>query len=79
MGDINSIVQRFRNQLMNLPHVQGVGIGEKGGREVIKVFVDRKLPESQLQKEDVVPRNIEGVETDVEEIGVVTSQQEQEA
>ena len=63
-------------ELLRLPNVTGVGIGERGGKRVIKVFVTHKVPESTLQQEDVVPKLIDGHETDVEEIGVVTTQAE---
>ena len=39
-----------------------------------KVFVTHKVPESALQPQEVVPKTLEGWETDVEEIGVVTAQ-----
>jgi hypothetical protein len=59
---------------MRLPNVTGVGIGERRGKKVIKVFVTQKVPESNLQPHEVVPKFIEGCETDVEEIGTVTAQ-----
>jgi hypothetical protein len=61
-------------QLMAKPNVTGVGIGKKGDKDVIKVLVTHKVPESELRPEDVVPRRIGGYETDVDEIGVVTTQ-----
>jgi hypothetical protein len=57
-----------------LPNVQGVGIGERAGRPVVKVFVTRKVPIDQLRAEDVVPGTLDGWETDVEEIGAVSAQ-----
>ncbi|WP_197036111.1 hypothetical protein [Fischerella sp. PCC 9605] len=66
--------QKHEDQLMRLPNVTGVGIGEKEGKPVIKVFVERKVPESELQPQEIVPKSIEGCETDVEEIGIVTAQ-----
>jgi len=59
---------------MRLPNVTGVGIGEKAGKPVIKVFVTHKVPESALQPQEVVPKALEGWETDVEESGVVMAQ-----
>ena len=60
--------------MMQLPNVSGVGIGEKGGKQVIKVFVTRKFPKSSLRSEDIIPETLEGFEVDVEEIGTVTPQ-----
>lgn len=73
--DIAAMRQKYEEQLMRLPNVTGVGIGEKAGKVVVKVFVTHKVPESALQAQEVVPKTLEeGVETDVEEIGVVTAQ-----
>ena len=72
--DIENIRQKYEDQLMELPNVNGVGIGEKEGQKVIKVFVTQKVPESDLQPQQIVPKFLEEYETDVEEIGSVTAQ-----
>jgi len=51
---------------MRLPNVTGVGLGEKRGKEVIIVFVKQKVPESQLERSAVIPKELEGFETDVQ-------------
>ena len=71
---IEAVRQKYTDQLMQLPNVIGVGTGEKAGKEVIKVFVTHKVPVSALQPQEVVPQTLEGQEIDVEEIGVVTAQ-----
>ncbi len=71
---IESVKSKYEDQLMQLPNVTGVGIGQKGGKEVIKVFVTHKVPDSALQPHEVVPKTLEGYETDVEDIGYVTAQ-----
>jgi hypothetical protein len=71
---VESVRIKYEEQLMRLPNVTGVGIGKKAGKEVILVFVTHKVPESSLRPEEVVPKTLEGCETDVEEIGVVTAQ-----
>jgi hypothetical protein len=73
---IESVKARIEPDLMKLANVIGCGIGVKEGMEVIKVFVSRKLPEGELDPQDVVPRTIDGYETDVEEIGEVTAEVE---
>ena len=65
---------KYEEQLIRLPNVTGVGIGGKAGKAVIKVFVTHKVPESALRSQEIVPKSLEGYETDVEEIGVVTAQ-----
>lgn len=72
--NVETVRKRHEEELMRLPNVTGVGIGEKEGRTVIKVFVTYKVPESDLQPQEVVPKTIEGCEIDVEEIGTVTAQ-----
>ncbi len=71
---IETVKGNYEDQLMRLPNVTGVGIGEKKGKKVIKVFVTRKILEDSLQPQEVVPRTLDGYETDVEEIGVVNTQ-----
>jgi len=64
--------------------IQGIGIaekitdGQKLGVLAIKVYVEKKLPKSKL--EDVVPKNLtvpgveEKIETDIQEMGIVTQE-----
>ena len=66
MRDIEMVLKKFEGLLMQLPNVTGVGIGEKQGNEVIKVFVKRKVPEAGLRPGDVVPKISNGFTTDVE-------------
>ena len=72
--DLETVKSKYEEHLMKLPNVMGVSIGEKGGKKVIKVFVTRKLPESSLRSEEIIPETLEGFEVDVEEIGNVTWQ-----
>lgn len=71
---IESAMRKHEEQVMQLPNVTGIGIGKKAKKDVIKVFVTQKLPESALQPHEIVPKTLEGYQTDVEEIGVVTAQ-----
>lgn len=65
---------RHEAALLELPNVTGVGIGERAGKPVIKVFVTRKVPESSLAPDERVPASLEGHEVDVEEIGFITAE-----
>lgn len=71
---IEAVKMKYEEQLMRLSNVTGVGIGEKAGKAVIKVFVTHKVPESALRPKDIIPKALDGQETDVEEIGIVTAQ-----
>ena len=72
--EIKSVKVKYEEQLMRLPNVMGVSISKKGTKDVIKLFVKRKIPESSLRPEDIIPETLEGFEVDVEEIGTVTTQ-----
>jgi hypothetical protein len=77
MGDtaIAEAKTRHEAELLALPNVTGVGIGERAGKPVIKVFVTEKVPESQLAPENRVPRSLDGYEVDVEAIGIIEAQE----
>jgi hypothetical protein len=65
---------RHEAALLALPNVTGVGIGERAGKPVVKVFVTEKVPESSLAPEERVPASLEGYEVDVEAIGAIEAQ-----
>lgn len=64
---------KHEQTLLKLSNVTGVALGQKeqAGKEVgriaIVVFVTDKIPESRLSPQDIVPKNLEGYETDVVE------------
>lgn len=65
---------RHEAELLALPNVTGVGIGERDGQPVIKVFVTEKVAESELAPEERVPASLEGYVVDVEAIGFLEAQ-----
>ena len=68
------VQRKYEEHLLQLPNVIGLAPGEKGGKPAIKVYVTHRVPESDLQPEDVIPKTLDGYQTDVEELGVVTAQ-----
>ena len=64
-------------QLLELPNVVGVGIGPKmrggmrSGETAVVVLVTQKLTEDELQAESIVPPYLEGVATDIMEVGEI--------
>jgi hypothetical protein len=72
---IEEAKSRHEAELLGLPNVIGVGIGERAGKPVIKVFVTEKVPGSQLAPEERVPSSLDGHEIDVEAIGFVEAQE----
>ena len=67
----------MKKDLLQKENVQGFGKGIKCTRgkdtrkNAIVVFVSKKVPEKNLDKDDIVPKKIDGFETDVVEIGEV--------
>jgi len=74
---IEEILKNRKEFLMSFRNVIGIGKGTKRihgrdtKRECIVVFVTEKVPEIELSKDDVLPRSLDGVETDVIEVGEV--------
>lgn len=71
---INQVFQAqalFQEALLNRPGVVGVATGLKNsvGEPAVVVLVERKLPVSALSAAEAVPKEINGVRTDVLEIG----------
>lgn len=64
-------------QLLDLPNVVGVGIGPKtrggmrSGETAVVVLVTQKLTQNELLADSVVPSFLEGVATDVMEVGEI--------
>ena len=71
--DIETVLKKHEDALLAYPNVNAVGIGERAGRQVIKVMVTTKVPESSLRPDQIVPKELEGFTLDVEEIGEITA------
>ena len=71
---IAEVKTRHEAELLALPNVTGVGIGERAGKPVIKVFVTEKVPEARLAPEQRIPTLLDGYEVDVEAIGFIEAQ-----
>lgn len=67
--NIESVQKKYEEELMRLPNVRAVGIGEKAGKKIIAVFVTHKVPESALQPHEIVRKKLGGYDTDVVELG----------
>ncbi len=77
MDDLRHVLHKFHRHLFSRPHVVGVGVGykhtggERTGKEAIIVFVEKKVSPRGLNRSQIIPRRLDGVETDVIEIGQV--------
>ncbi len=72
-----AVKRAYTEQLMSKANVVGVGVGfcQKGGERTgqvgLVVMVSQKLPRAQLSPADLIPREIEGVPVDVQEVGEI--------
>lgn len=71
--DIEAALHKHEDDLLAYPNVNAVAIGKSAGRPVIKVMVVRKVPEADLQPDQILPKALEGYPLDVEEIGEITA------
>lgn len=75
MEKLQRLVEEHRQELFSLPNVVGVAVGHKRrGGEVsdqpsVVVLVRKKVPLAQLAPGEVVPTELQGVPTDVVEVG----------
>ncbi|MDD1652256.1 MAG: S1 family peptidase [Methanomicrobiales archaeon] len=82
LDDLRSALAAMRRDLLAREHVVAAGIGYKtvGGKRTgdlsIVCSVVKKVPESQLAADDLVPSQVRGIPTDVVETGVLRALQE---
>lgn len=78
--NIQKIKEQYEEKLLLNPNVVGVGIGIKiingilTKRKCIKIYVQKKAPRSKLKKNEIIPQRLSGVETDIEEVGRLKTQ-----
>ena len=77
LAKVQRVKEKYVKQLMSLKNVVSVGIGRKRvqGREIeelaIVVSVTQKLPHTLIKKSDLIPQTLDGVKTDVIEVGKI--------
>lgn len=75
--DLAHLQESVQDELLQKPTVVGVALGHKvtggvdTGDRAIVVLVERKVPLDELSPQDVVPPAIQGIPTDVREVGVL--------
>lgn len=73
------VQKKYTEMLLKIPHVMGVAVGlEKKdgaytGDVCLVVMVDKKRSTGDLAPSDVIPKELDGVKVDVQEIGVPTA------
>lgn len=74
-GKIAAVQSRHDDHLLGFPNVVGTGIGYRqvagapSGELCLVVMVSKKIPESVLPAQAVLPRELDGVTIDVIETG----------
>lgn len=69
------ILYRYTKKILPLKHVVGIGYGKKvkkgkkTNEDSIVVMVEKKVPEKQLSRKDIIPPELEDFKTDVQETG----------
>lgn len=77
MVNTKLIKEQYKNELLSKDNVVGVGVGFKkiGGIKTnelsVVVSVSQKVPVENLSADNLVPDNLEGIKTDVVEIGLL--------
>jgi hypothetical protein len=72
--------RRFQRELMAKGGVVGVGIGYKNAEEgergemAIVAMVEQKKPKAAIDSENLIPSQLDGIKTDVIEVGVIRAQ-----
>ena len=75
IAEINAVRERNEEAILNLPNVVGLAVGYKvrAGKPTkelcLIVYVEKKVPENELPEKDIIPKEIEGIKTDVVETG----------
>ncbi|MBG9485499.1 hypothetical protein ABE52_26065 [Bacillus thuringiensis] len=71
--ELEQVVRQYETDLLRLPYVVGVGMGFVQGKEVIQVFVSKKVPRSQLKAVEQIPTQLETYPTNIIEVGTITN------
>lgn len=75
--EVKRVREKYEASLMKREGVVGCAVGYKhiGGKKTDKLcivcYVIEKKPEEKLRKQDIIPKKIEGIPTDVVESGEI--------
>ena len=73
--EVKKVIRQYKSEILTIPNVLGVGIGYRitagrmTGELSIMLLVRRKLPVAGLSAKALAPSQIEGIRTDVLEVG----------
>lgn len=73
---VTNVQAKYSDLLMRIPHVTGIAVGyaRKAGEMTpelsLIVMVDEKVADDDLDPEDRIPKELDGVRVDVQETGL---------
>lgn len=76
-GEAAAVLARHQAELLRYPNVVGAAVGlrmrrgKPTGEPCLVIYVERKVPESDLAEGEMLPREVEGVPVDVVPVGRV--------
>ncbi|OGO35246.1 MAG: hypothetical protein A2W35_11150 [Chloroflexi bacterium RBG_16_57_11] len=76
----SAVKRAYQAELLSKANVVGVGVGYRtiGGQRTddisLVVMVTKKVPQTQLSPQDIVPDEIDGIPVDIQEVGIVRAQ-----
>ena len=82
LQEVREVKERHKEEILSRPNVVGVGAGYKKtgtvttDQIVVVALVKEKLPLSALAEHEVIPANVDGVITDVIEVGELRALQD---
>ena len=84
LSHVLSVKRKYERWFLEKPNVVGVGVGLRhtervqSSRVIIIVNVSRKVPCEKLSPEDRIPKEVEGVPVEVETVGELHAQEDNE-
>lgn len=75
-----AVQEKYNDELMAKPHVVGTAVGLRmrqghyTGEVAVVVLVNKKVSEGELEPEDKLPKELDGVPVDVVETGEFVAQ-----
>ena len=75
-----AVQEKYNDELMAKPHVIGTAVGlrmrqgQYTGEIALVVLVSKKVADDELEAEDKVPEELDGIPVDVQETGVFVAQ-----
>lgn len=74
LQNLKATKDKYKKQLLAVPNVEAVGVGPQvsdgklTGKMAIKIFIRKKIPLSEITKEVLIPSELDGFPTDIEEL-----------